>query len=155
MDSIETKVAVLERDLEQVKAVLPRLDLAIDKIGDVSAYIKEIIAVHESKLNSQDNINADIYESLEIHRREAAESNKEFHSRITTLKREYDDKLDATEEKLLAAIESLRKIIEKEEENNSKRIASLEKTKYTMIGIGTVIGFILSTFMPILAEILM
>lgn len=155
MDSIETKVAVLERDLEQVKAVLPRLDLAIDKIGDVSAYIKEILAVHESKLNSQDNINSDIYESLEIHRRETAESNKELHSRITTMKREYDDKLDATEEKLLAAIESLKKIIEKEEESNSKRIASLEKTKYTMIGIGTVIGFILSTVIPTLAKILM
>lgn len=155
MDSIETKVAVLERDLEQVKAVLPRLDLAIDKIGDVSAYIKEILAVHESKLNSQDNINSDIYESLEIHRRETAESNKELNSRITTMKREYDDKLDATEEKLLAAIESLKKIIEKEEESNSKRIASLEKTKYTMIGIGTVIGFILSTVIPTLAKILM
>ena len=47
------------------KALLARLDLAIDKLSDVSADIKAVLAVHESKFENQENLNNTYYDQIE------------------------------------------------------------------------------------------
>jgi hypothetical protein len=152
MDTLETKVAVLEHDLKQVQVVFSRLDLAIEKIGDVSNCINKMLAVHDEKLDRQETVNEDIYESLEVHRKETKESNAELHSRITTTTRELEAKIQSTEDKMLAAIEGLKVSVDKEEEKNKSRIDKLEKTKYLMIGGGIVIGAIITKILPMLMK---
>jgi chromosome condensin MukBEF complex kleisin-like MukF subunit len=152
MDSLETKVAVLQHDLNQVQVVFGRLDLAIEKIGDVSNCINKMLAVHDEKLDRQETVNEDIYQSLEVHRQETKASNAELHSRITTTTRELETKIQSTEEKLLAAISDLKKSVEKEEEKNKERIDKLEKAKYLFIGGGIVVGAIVTKILPMLAK---
>jgi allophanate hydrolase subunit 1 len=148
MDTLETKVAVLEREITQIQSVFSRLDVAIEKIGDVSNCINKMLAVHDEKLDHQDKINEDIYRSIEVHRRESTDNNKELHSRITTVTRELEVKIADTEKKVLDAVADLKKTVQKEEEQNEKRIRSLESSKYIMIGIGTALGFIFSKALP-------
>ena len=150
MDSLETKVAVIEHDLKQIQVVFSRLDLAIEKIGDVSNCINKMLAVHDTKLEAQENVNEDIYQSLEVHRQETKESNAELHSRITTTTRELEAKIQTTSDKLLNAISDLKKSVEKEEEKHKERIDKLERTKYIMIGGGIAIGAIITKILPML-----
>ena len=152
MESLETKVAVIEHDLKQIQVVFSRLDLAIEKIGDVSNCINKMLAVHETKLDAQETVNEDIYESLEVHRQETKASNAELHSRITTTTRELEAKIQSTEDKMLAAIKDLKGSVDKEEEKNKNRIDKLEKTKYLMIGGGIVIGAIITKILPLLMK---
>lgn len=152
MESLETKVAVIEHDLKQIQVVFSRLDLAIEKIGDVSNCINKMLAVHETKLDAQETVNEDIYESLEVHRQETKASNAELHSRITTTTRELEAKIQSTEDKMLAAIKDLKGSVDKEEEKNKNRIDKLERTKYIMIGGGIVIGAIITKVFPILMK---
>ena len=152
MDTLETKVAVLEHDLKQVQVVFGRLDLAIEKIGDVSNCINKMLAVHDTKLEAQETVNEDIYQSLEVHRQETKASNAELHSRITTITRELETKIQNTEDKLLSAIGDLKKSVEKEEEKNKERIDRLEKTKYLMVGGGIVIGAIITKILPLVMK---
>ena len=152
MESLETKVAVIEHDLKQIQVVFSRLDLAIEKIGDVSNCINKMLAVHETKLDAQETVNEDIYESLEVHRQETKTSNAELHSRITTTTRELEAKIQSTEDKMLAAIRDLKGSVDKEEEKNKNRIDKLEKTKYLMIGGGIVIGAIITKILPLLMK---
>jgi len=152
LDSLETKVAVIEHDLKQIQVVFSRLDLAIEKIGDVSNCINKMLAVHETKLDAQETVNEDIYESLEVHRQETKASNAELHSRITTTTRELEAKIQSTEDKMLAAIKDLKGSVDKEEEKNKNRIDKLERTKYIMIGGGIVIGAIITKVFPILMK---
>ena len=152
MDTLETKVAVLEHDLKQVQVVFGRLDLAIEKIGDVSNCINKMLAVHDTKLEAQENVNEDIYQSLEVHRNETKASNAELHSRITTITRELETKIQNTEDRLLDAIKDLKKSVEKEEEKNKERIDKLEKTKYLMIGGGIVVGAIITKILPLVLK---
>ena len=152
MESLETKVAVIEHDLKQIQVVFSRLDLAIEKIGDVSNCINKMLAVHETKLDAQETVNEDIYESLEVHRQETKASNAELHSRITTTTRELEAKIQSTEDKLLSAIKDLKGSVDKEEEKNKNRIDKLEKTKYLMIGGGIVIGAIITKILPLLMK---
>ena len=148
MDSLETKVAIIENDLKQVQNVFSRLDLAIDKIGDVSNSINKMLAVHDEKLDHQDKVNEDVYRSLEVHRQETKSSNAELHSRITTVTRELETKISDTEKKVLDAVADLKKTVKKEDEIRESRIRSLESSKYLMIGIGTALGFIFSKALP-------
>ena len=152
MDSLETKVAVIEHDLKQIQVVFSRLDLAIEKIGDVSNCINKMLAVHDTKLEAQENVNEDIYQSLEVHRQETKESNAELHSRITTITRELEAKIQTTSDKLLNAISDLKKSVEKEEEKHKERIDKLERTKYIMIGGGIAIGAIITKILPIVMK---
>ena len=152
MESLETKVAVIEHDLKQIQVVFSRLDLAIEKIGDVSNCINKMLAVHDTKLDAQETVNEDIYTSLEVHRQETKASNAELHSRITTTTRELEAKIQSTEDKMLAAIKDLKGSVDKEEEKNKNRIDKLEKTKYLMIGGGIVIGAIITKVLPLLMK---
>lgn len=152
MDTLETKVAILENDLKQVQVVFGRLDVAIEKIGDVSNCINKMLAVHDTKLEAQENVNEDIYQSLEVHRNETKASNAELHSRITTTTRELEAKIQNTEDKLLNAISDLKRSVEKEEEKHKERIDKLEKTKYVMIGGGIVIGAIITKILPMVMK---
>ncbi len=152
MESLETKVAVIEHDLKQIQVVFSRLDVAIEKIGDVSNCINKMLAVHDTKLDAQETVNEDIYESLEVHRQETKASNAELHSRITTTTRELEAKIQSTEDKMLAAIKDLKTSVDKEEEKNKNRIDKLEKTKYLMIGGGIVIGAIVTKVLPLLMK---
>lgn len=145
---LETKVAVIEHDLKQFQVVFGRLDLAIEKIGDVSNCINKMLAVHETKLETQESVNDDIYRSLEVHRQESKDNNTELHSRITTITRELETKIQTTENKLLAAIGELKNSVEKEEEKKDNRILQLEKTKYLMIGGGVVVGALITEILP-------
>lgn len=147
--TLETKVAVLEHDLKQIQSVFGRLDVAIEKIGDVSNCINKMLAVHDTKLEAQENVNEDIYQSLEVHRNETKASNAELHSRITTITRELETKIQSTEEKLLDAIKDLKKSVEKEEEKNKERIDKLEKAKYLFVGGGIVVGAIVTKILPL------
>ena len=152
MDTLETKVAILENDLKQVQVVFGRLDVAIEKIGDVSNCINKMLAVHDTKLEAQENVNEDIYQSLEVHRNETKASNAELHSRITTTTRELEAKIQSTEDKMLAAIRDLKGSVDKEEEKNKNRIDKLERTKYIMIGGGIVIGAIITKLLPLVMK---
>ena len=152
MESLETKVAVIEHDLKQIQVVFSRLDLAIEKIGDVSNCINKMLAVHDTNLEAQVNVNEDIYESLEVHRQETKESNAELHSRITTITRELEAKIQTTSDKLLNAISDLKKSVEKEEEKHKERIDKLERTKYIMIGGGIAIGAIITKILPLVMK---
>ena len=152
MDSLETKVAVIEHDLKQIQVVFSRLDLAIENIGDFSNCINKMLAVHDTKLEAQENVNEDIYQSLEVHRQETKESNAELHSRITTTTRELEAKIQTTSDKLLNAISDLKKSVEKEEEKHKERIDKLERTKYIMIGGGIAIGAIITKILPMVMK---
>jgi hypothetical protein len=152
LESLETKVAVIEHDLKQIQVVFSRLDLAIEKIGDVSNCINKMLAVHDTKLEAQESVNEDIYTSLEVHRQETKASNAELHSRITTTTRELEAKLQSTEDKMLAAIGALKTSVDKEEEKNKNRIDKLERTKYIMIGGGIVIGAIITKLLPLVMK---
>jgi len=152
LESLETKVAVIEHDLKQIQVVFSRLDLAIEKIGDVSNCINKMLAVHDTKLEAQESVNEDIYQSLEVHRNETKASNAELHSRITTTTRELENKIQNTEDRLLDAIKDLKKSVEKEEEKHKERIDKLEKTKYLMIGGGIVIGAIITKILPMVMK---
>ena len=123
-DNIEVRVAVLEKELSQVTGLFDRLDLTIDKLTDVSNSINRLLAIHETKINSQEDAQRDIYHELELRRRETDNV-------YSFIKKEIHE----TEIRICAEIESL-----------SKRTSIIEKWRWLIVGGAAVIGFAVSLF---------
>lgn len=52
-----SKIAVLEKDISQIIGLFHKLDTTIDKLSEVSSSIKQMIAIHEVRLNQQEKTN--------------------------------------------------------------------------------------------------
>lgn len=65
-DHLVTKVAVLERDVNAMTGLYDRLDVSIVKLSEVANSIKQLIAIHESKIDRQQEISADLFEEIRL-----------------------------------------------------------------------------------------
>ncbi len=140
MKELETEVQLLKRDIEDVKSIHSRLDIAIDKLTDVSNSIHRMLAVHEEKLARQEEASYELEKQIETRRSEMLDKIDDLHSRITT----------NTKEIMLAAKEnheSQNKEIQKIRDEITARVGVLEKWRHVLIGGSIVIGFLLHKFM--------
>ena len=133
MADLETEVKFLKKELDNQKKIHDRLDIAIEKLTDVSNSIHRMLAVHEEKLTRQE-------EALESRRVEISSQISELHSRVTTNTKEI--MTSATSQH-----DNQNKQIQKIREDLNNRIGVLEKWRHVLIGCSIVAGFILHKFM--------
>ena len=84
MAELETEVKLLKKELQDQAKIHDRLDVAIEKLTDVSNSINRMLAVHEEKLGRQEEAIFEAEQKLEIRRTELTTKIDELHSRITT-----------------------------------------------------------------------
>ena len=142
MAELETEVQLIKRDIEDVKSIHGRLDVAIDKLTDVSNCINRMLAVHEEKLSRQEEASYDLEKQIESRRSELLDKIDDLHSRITTNTKEI--MISAREQH-----EAQNKEIQKIREDLSGRIGVMEKWRHVLIGGSIVVGFLLHKFMEI------
>tara|TARA_B100000214_G_scaffold238554_1_gene174515 strand:+ start:779 stop:1222 length:444 start_codon:yes stop_codon:yes gene_type:complete len=123
---IRVDLAKLKQELENVNSIQGRLDTAIDKLTDVSTSIKSMLAVHEEKIQRQEQVDEIIFKKL-----------KDRDSEIDDIFRDLQREMDQVEKRLLIEIKSLRNDI-------SGRVGVLEKYRWIILGGFLAIGWILS-----------
>jgi len=139
MAELETEVKLLKKELEDQAKIHDRLDVAIEKLTDVSNSINRMLAVHEEKIQRQEEAIYDAEQQIEVRRNELTAKIDDLHSRITT----------NTKEIMTAAAlqhESQNKEIAKLHTELNNRIGVLEKWRHVVYGGSIVIGFLLHKF---------
>ena len=128
-------MATIKADVAAMGHLFEKLDDAIEKIGTASANISSILAVHEERIDQTEKL-------VTERRRESVEAVKEVHSRISTASRErmeehkqVQQEMKLSEEKILNAINELRKDVNKEQQHLEDRIAKLEQWRWILIGV--------------------
>ncbi len=84
MAELETEVKLLKKELQDQAKIHYRLDVAIEKLTDVSNSIHRMLAVHEEKISRQEELLIEAEQKLEARRSEVIVKIDELHSRITT-----------------------------------------------------------------------
>ena len=84
MPELETEVELLKRELHDQKKIHDRLDIAIEKLTDVSNSIHRMLAVHEEKIARQEEAIFEAEQKIEVRRSELLVKIDELHSRVTT-----------------------------------------------------------------------
>ena len=141
--NLRTEFEVLQRDVSEMKHLHIRLDKAITKIIEVSRSIHVMLAVHEEKLERQEEIINDNTLQIEAKRKELAIDIKEIHSRITAINSELYDRVSNTEKHI---IENTKKHIDDLRIGLNNRVGVLENWRWLIVGGAIVIGFVLNKF---------
>ena len=142
MTELETKVKLLEKEIHDRKGVFQRLDIAIEKLTDVSNSINRMLAVHEEKIARQEEAIFEAEGLIETRRIELTVKIDELHSRITTNTKEIMNAATQQHKEHTDDIQKLRNDI-------SARVGVLEKWRWLIIGGSIVVGFLLHKFMII------
>ena len=140
MSELETEVQLIKRDIKDVKSIHGRLDVAIDKLTDVSNSIHRMLAVHEEKLARQEEASVELEQQIEKRRSEVLTKIDDLHSRITTNTKEIMINAAAQHAEQNKEIQKIR-------EDLSGRIGVMEKWRHVLIGGSIVVGFLLHKFM--------
>ena len=143
IQKIVTDVQVLKNEVEQVAGVNTKLDSAIDKLTDISASIKSMLAVHEEKLSKNEEIDKAIFNLIENRRVEFDNNYKELHARINKIHKQLTDEIEMSEKRLMCEIKTLNS-------NLDGRIGVFEKYKYLIIGMAIVLGMSIPQIMHII-----
>ena len=115
VDGIRTDVESLKRDMEMIASLAGKFDVAIDKLSAVSVTVDKMLAVHETRLQNNE-------QQREI-----------LHQRISDMKKEI------TEE-----FKSLKEENRKQHSQTNERLEKLERWRWFVVGVATVIGFSLA-----------
>ena len=133
---LKVQLEGLKKDIENVSNLNSRLDLAIEKLTDVSTSIKSMLAVHEEKISRQEQIDDIIFGKL-----------KDRESEIDNVHKELSKEIQQVEKRLLIEIKSIKLDI-------GTRVGILEKYKWLIMGGAIVIGWILSTNFRFIIEMM-
>jgi len=122
INQIQNEVLELKSSVEYNKLLVERLDRAIEKISEVSGNISKLLAVHETRLEGQD-------ENIGV-----------VHKRISELREEIRHSMERNHDTICEEFEEVKDMFEKQE----SRISTLEQWKYAVVIASVIIGFLLS-----------
>ena len=142
MAELETEVELLKKELHDQKRIHDRLDIAIEKLTDVSNSIHRMLAVHEEKIARQEEAIIEAEQQIEVRRTELSSKIDELHSRITTNTKEI---MGAAAQQHLEQNKEIQKI----RDELSTRVGVLEKWRWIIIGGSIIAGFIIQKYMII------
>jgi len=137
LEELKTKVALLEQNADTGNIIHAKLEKSIEKLTELNASLKAMIIKQQAKLDKAEQIDEDIFITLESRRKEWDSDLKELHSRITTNTRELRDSQYHLESKLLNEIRMVRTQL-------SERVGVLEKWRWLIIGGSIIIGLLIS-----------
>ncbi len=123
---LKVEIEGIKKDLENVSSINSRLDMAIEKLADVSSSIKSMLAVHEEKIAQQERTDEVIFEKI-----------KDRAEEIDSVYRELQREISQVERRLLIEIKALRNDI-------GSRVSMLEKLRWILLGAGIVIVFMIT-----------
>jgi hypothetical protein len=169
--SLTTRITVVERDVSSVVGAFEKFERAIEKFSDVSSSLKELLAVHDTRLMEREKADLTIFELIERRKEEYSRGIERMHQRIEDLSTEvrkqiheeineqyealrgdfkkyeethhsYMSNLDKRFEGVAEARAKLLELRDKAIECQEKRIRALENWRWAIVGIGIAIGFL-------------
>ena len=137
LEKLKTDIALLKKDAKTGELIHQRLEVAVDKLTEITISLKGMIAQQEQKLTRAEQTDDDIFITLESRRKEWDNDLKELHSRVTTNTRELREHQVQSENKLLSEIRAMRNQL-------SERVGVLEKWRWIIIGGSIIVGLMMS-----------
>lgn len=139
INNLKLTVGLLQRDFQNTEKLCDKLSESIEKMQEVNANLVKLISLHEQKHQ--------IHTQTEI---ELKEDVKDLHSRITTVNRDLQERMDQMELHIERKIDVLRedlreKVEEKKEDKNLiGSIKEIDKYKWMILGAATGFGWVIS-----------
>lgn len=140
VNKLAEDMSYLRKDMAVVGALVDRLDTTIDKLTDISSSVSNLLAVHETKLTSQEIISKQLADLVEARRVETDDKIQILHERISSGERELKVNIDDQYDELMKEIKEMRAESTIQHNTLSDRITTMEKWMWTVIGGSAIVG---------------
>ena len=147
LNKIQTKIALLEQDAKSAEQIHNKLEVAIEKLTEITISLKGMLVQQETKLAKAEETDNDIFITLESRQVKWDNDLKELHSRITTNSRELREHQVISENKMLNELRNIRNQLD-------NRVAVLEKWRWIIVGGSIIVGLMISNPDSMLFKIL-
>ena len=147
LSKIQTKIALLEQDAKSAEQIHNKLEVAIEKLTEITISLKGMLVQQETKLAKAEETDNDIFVTMESRQLKWDNDLKELHSRITTNSRELREHQVQSESKMLYELRNLRQQLD-------NRVAVLEKWRWIIVGGSIIIGLMVSNPDSMLMQLL-
>ena len=137
IQKLQTDIALLKKGAKTSERIHQRLEVAIEKLTDITVSLKGMLVQQETKLQKAEETDNDIFITLESRRKEWDNDLKELHSRITTNTRELREHQIISENKMLNELRNIRTQLD-------NRVAVLEKWRWIIVGGSIIVGLMIS-----------
>jgi len=137
LSEIKTQIALLEQDAKSAEQIHNKLEVAIEKLTEITISLKGMLVQQETKLAKAEETDNDIFVTLESRQVKWDNDLKELHSRITTNARELREHQIMSENKMLNELRNLRQQLD-------NRVAILEKWRWIIVGGSIIVGLMIS-----------
>ena len=147
ISEIKTQIALLEQDAKSAEQIHNKLEVAIEKLTEITISLKGMLVQQETKLAKAEETDNDIFITLESRQLKWDNDLKELQSRITTNSRELREHQVQSESKMLYELRNLRQQLD-------NRVAVLEKWRWIIVGGSIIIGLMVSNPDSMLMQLL-
>lgn len=124
---IQVDVGVLKTQVTTITSLCDKMDKVIERLMD-----------------NQDRLVNQIYDDMDERKKDTVSDIKELHSRITTVDRNFSDKLELTERRIMEEIANLRKDIADHNKKEDSEIQKILEWKWMAAGGILVLAWLLS-----------
>jgi len=142
-EQVETRVAILERDVNMMSGFFDRLDSTMEKLTDISSSIKELLAVHETKINLHSEIDQEIFTLIENRRIASEAQHLAIQAKIVESEKELKQDMDDFQKSILSEMKELRKELKEYHSVSQKTRSEVVLIKYGLYAGAIVAIFIL------------
>ena len=137
LEKLNTEIALLKKDAKTGELIHLRLESTIEKLTEITVSLKSMLIQQQTKLERAEQVDEDIFITLESRRKEWDKDLKELHSRITTNSRELREHQVKSEQTMLNELRSMKHQL-------SERVGVLEKWRWLIIGGSILLGLMMS-----------
>lgn len=144
------EIELLKKDVNIMSSLLTKIDTALDRMQDIAANLSKMVSLQEQRIEVQESTTKELQSILEMRRIEYNSEIKDLHSRITTVNREVTEKIEKTENAILAEIQSLREELKTDDKGLGSRLTQIEGWRWAVMGAIVLGTFILTKAIDIM-----
>jgi len=148
--TLQTDVELLKKDVEQISEFLKRLDVAIEKLSEVSTGISKIIAVHDKRMETVEQTDKQLFEIIDVERTKNESERGRLYKRIDEVERQVNDRITDHQHDVLTKLGDIEVQNSQIFQKLETRVHSLDKWRWLMIGGGAVAGFLANYILEII-----
>jgi predicted RNase H-like nuclease (RuvC/YqgF family) len=140
--NLRTDVEILKRDMHQLNGLFARLDVTIEKLSEVSSNLTRMIAVHENRLEKQEEADKHLNSMIELLFAKVEERRRE----VDTIKDDFRKEISHLHNDIMGEMKEIKACTTNYHNELNNRVTAIERWKWMMMGGGAIIGFIASKF---------
>ena len=150
IEKLSSEVVILQRDVDQIQAVVERLETAIAKITEVSSSVSQLLAVQDNKIGYQEKTLAKLTEDIASQRKVTDNILHQQQKNILKLEADIEKDMDKFQDKLFSEIKSIREEMNKSSLDINTKISKMQSMIYAAIGGGVVMVFLIDQAIKLL-----